>query len=153
MTNKPEWFEIADGDKPEVKDTVEKKSFLRPLVALVIAGTVIGGGAVLAQTNEEPPANAETLNSSDPGAQLNGSSSSTTTQNGALGNAPQNGGATSQGGIQNPMTNPQQGGREFGDGDREHHDGFGDGDHRERFGDGDHRRPGQNPPPPEGDDD
>ena len=53
--NKPEWFDIAENDGPAVPS---KPSKSLPLAAILAAGLIIGIGAVIAQTQEEPPANA-----------------------------------------------------------------------------------------------
>jgi cytoskeletal protein RodZ len=53
--NKPEWFEIADNDRPTTR---RKASKTLPLAAVLAASLIIGLGAVVAQTQEESPANA-----------------------------------------------------------------------------------------------
>jgi hypothetical protein len=53
--NKPEWFEIADNDRPSVP---RKASKSLPLAAVFAATLIIGIGAVVAQSQDEPPANA-----------------------------------------------------------------------------------------------
>ncbi len=53
--NKPEWFEIAEADAP-VQIRKVKKSL--PIAAVVASLLIIGVGALVAQTQEEPPANA-----------------------------------------------------------------------------------------------
>ena len=58
--NKPEWFEIAENDRPSVP---AKPSKTLPLAAILAAALIIGVGAVVAQTQEESPANATESNS------------------------------------------------------------------------------------------
>jgi hypothetical protein len=53
--NKPEWFEIAEKDQPSVP---RKASKTLPIAAVLAATLIIGVGAVVAQNQEEPPANA-----------------------------------------------------------------------------------------------
>ena len=57
--NKPEWFAIIDKDeKPEFR----KASKSLPVSAALIAALILGVGAVVAQTQNETPASAETAN-------------------------------------------------------------------------------------------
>ena len=57
--NNPEWFEITDKDeKPELR----KVSKSLPVSAVLVAGLVLGFGAVVAQTQNETPASAVTAN-------------------------------------------------------------------------------------------
>ena len=53
--NKPEWFEIAENDGPTQPAKVRRSL---PVAAVMAAALIIGVGAVVAQTQEEPPANA-----------------------------------------------------------------------------------------------
>lgn len=53
--NKPEWFEIAESDGPTKPAKVRRTL---PVAAVLAASLIIGVGAVVAQTQEEPPANA-----------------------------------------------------------------------------------------------
>ena len=53
--NKPEWFEIAESDGPTQPAKVRRSL---PVAAVMAAALIIGVGAVVAQTQEEPPANA-----------------------------------------------------------------------------------------------
>ena len=50
---KPEWFEISDGDKSSDVRRVTKRY---PLLALLATVFIFGVGAVVAQTQEEEPA-------------------------------------------------------------------------------------------------
>ena len=52
---KPEWFEITEADNSASVRKVSKKL---PLLALVAVAGILGVGAVMAQTQNEPPANA-----------------------------------------------------------------------------------------------
>ena len=52
---KPEWFQIADADNAASTRKISKGL---PIMALVAVAAIIGVGAVVAQTQEEPPANA-----------------------------------------------------------------------------------------------
>ena len=53
--NKPEWFEIAESDGVSQPKKVGRTM---PISAVVVAGLIIGIGAVVAQTQEESPAQA-----------------------------------------------------------------------------------------------
>jgi len=53
--NKPEWFEIAESDGVSQPKKVRRTT---PIAAVVVAGLIIGIGAVVAQTQEESPAQA-----------------------------------------------------------------------------------------------
>ena len=53
--NKPEWFEIADNDGPA--QPIKTRRSL-PIAAVLAVALIIGAGAVVAQTQEESPANA-----------------------------------------------------------------------------------------------
>jgi hypothetical protein len=53
--NKPEWFEIAESDGVSQPKKVGRTM---PIAAVVVAGLIIGIGAVVAQTQEESPAQA-----------------------------------------------------------------------------------------------
>ena len=50
---KPEWFQIADADKAASVRKVSKKL---PILTLVAVAGILSVGAVMAQTQEEPPA-------------------------------------------------------------------------------------------------
>lgn len=54
---KPEWIEIADADSAATPRRVSKKL---PALALIITATIIGAGAVFAQTADQSPASAAT---------------------------------------------------------------------------------------------
>jgi hypothetical protein len=53
--NKPEWFEISENDNSANVRPISKRL---PIVALVASALILGIGAVVAQTQEEPPASA-----------------------------------------------------------------------------------------------
>lgn len=55
--NKPEWFELAEKDGGKTHFEV-KRGFRS--IALAIPLLAIGAGVVVAQSSDEPPANAET---------------------------------------------------------------------------------------------
>jgi hypothetical protein len=61
--NKPEWLEIAENDGPIAPPKASKSL---PLAALVAVTLILGVGAIVAQTQEEPPANAVETVSSQP---------------------------------------------------------------------------------------
>ena len=52
---KPEWFQLADADKTASTRKVSKGL---PVMALVAVAAILGVGTVVAQTQEESPANA-----------------------------------------------------------------------------------------------
>lgn len=55
--NKPEWFEIAEGDGPTQPAKVRRSL---PIAAVMATALVLGVGAVIAQTQESTPASATT---------------------------------------------------------------------------------------------
>lgn len=147
MTQKPEWFEMVDGDD-QVSDFVKasKRSKSLPITAVIASAAIIIGGAFFANANDESPAVAETV--SAPSAQTN---TTTPTDSSAAPIAPKSPGKS---GIQNPSAKggdtpaigqpPQRG-------EREDDDEFGDDGDRPRF-DGDHEgeHDGNRLPPPDG---
>jgi hypothetical protein len=52
---KPEWFQIADADNAASPRKISKGL---PIMAIVVAAAIIGVGTVVAQTQDEAPANA-----------------------------------------------------------------------------------------------
>ena len=52
---KPEWFQLADADNDASPRKISKGL---PVIALVAVAAILGVGAVMAQTQEESPANA-----------------------------------------------------------------------------------------------
>ena len=50
---KPEWFEISENDKSSSARPISKRI---PILALAATALILGVGAVVAQTQEEPPA-------------------------------------------------------------------------------------------------
>ena len=75
--NKPEWFEIADNDRPAVPRKASKRL---PLAAVFAATLIIGIGAVVAQPQDQQPANAtettSTQSTATPAAATNTSATS-----------------------------------------------------------------------------
>ena len=61
--NKPEWFEITADDGPIAPP---KASKTLPIAAVVATALILGVGAIVAQTQEEAPANAVETVSSQP---------------------------------------------------------------------------------------
>jgi hypothetical protein len=115
-SEKPEWFELSEGD--ESAPVLRKKSKKLPFIAVAAAGAIVLGGALFANANDEPNANASTSSMTIPGAP------STSTSTGASTTSPATPGAPTISTV--PQGNAGQGGQ----------DGFGrDGDHH----DGDHR--------------
>lgn len=55
--NKPEWFEMAENDRPSIPG---KPSKTLPIAAVLAAALILGVGAIVAQTQEETPAVADT---------------------------------------------------------------------------------------------
>ena len=140
--NKPEWFEIAegDGDKRPVKN---RRSL--PIAAIVAAALVIGIGAVVAQTQEESPASATETTSvaNDQVVASNNSSAENETTAPTASQAPSQSATPSSSAVANPnITKLPTGRGEDGD-----HEG------RERHGDRLPHVDGDRPPHPEGDDD
>jgi hypothetical protein len=75
--HKPEWFEIAESDGVSQP---KKVRITTPIAAVVVAGLIIGIGAVVAQTQEESPAQAtETTTVATDQVKATASTSATTT--------------------------------------------------------------------------
>jgi len=55
--NKPEWFEMAENDRPSIPG---KPSKTLPIAAVLAAALILGVGAIVAQTQEKTPAVADT---------------------------------------------------------------------------------------------
>jgi hypothetical protein len=116
---KPEWFSLAEADNAVPTRRISKRL---PVLVLVVAGAIIGVGAVVAQTQEEPQANAaETVSSvaspSDSPAPITSAANELTTSS-----------------IQNPLNNKPTGGEHEG---REGHNGNEHEDDGEYEGDDD----------------
>ena len=80
---KPEWFELSEGD--EGAPVLRKKSKKLPFIAVAAAGAIVIGGALFANANDEPNASASTSSMavpSDPGADNSTASSYLVTQAG-----------------------------------------------------------------------
>ena len=107
-SEKPEWFELSEGESSN--PVIRKKSKKLPFIAVAAAGAIVIGGALFANANDEPNASASTSSMTVPAAPGAGNSVTSSATPGAptISNAPQG--------------NSVQGGR----------DGFGrDGDHRD----------------------
>ena len=132
--NKPEWFEIAESDG-DVRPLKPRRTV--PIAAIIAAALVIGIGAVVAQTQEESPANATETTSvaNDQVVPSNNSSAENETTAPVASQAPSASAAPSNSAVANPNITKLPTGR----GDDEDHEG------REHHGD--------RPPHPEGDDD
>ena len=137
---KPEWFQIADEDNAAAVRPVSKKL---PVLALLAVLGILGVGAVMAQTQNEPPASATenmapnpAVGGGDPGAGI-------TIGKGSAGNenvAPPAGGGPAnpqaplppKDGMKNPKIGvlpPAGGGDDDGVGPKhEHHNGSGEDD-------------------------
>jgi cytoskeletal protein RodZ len=132
--NKPEWFEIADNDRPTTR---RKASKTLPLAAVLAASLIIGLGAVVAQTQEESPANATNVSTS-PSTAVTPTSSSASNETVApatksvakVSVKP----SANPSGLQNPAIAklPTKGG-----GDDEHEGREGRGNHEDNEGDND----------------
>ena len=112
--NKPEWFEIAESDG--VSQPVKVRRTL-PVAAVMAAALIIGVGAVVAQTQEESPAQAtETTTVATDQVKATASASATATPNTTV--------APTQSALANPNIAklPTGGEHEGEDGD---HDGRG----------------------------
>lgn len=128
--NKPEWFEITENDRPAVPAKASKSL---PLAAVLAAALIIGMGAVVAQTQEEPPANAtETTQVQTSAAEPTSTSSASTTQTASqsttptvkVENQPSTQPSATASGLQNPAIAklPTKGGDDEGEHEgREHH--------------------------------
>ena len=132
--NKPEWFEIAESDG-DVRPLKPRRTL--PIAAIIATALVIGIGAVVAQTQEESPANATetTAVANDQVVASNNSSAENETTAPVASQAPAASAAPSNSAVANPNITKLPTGR----GDDEDHEG------REHHGD--------RPPHPEGDDD
>ena len=76
---KPEWFQIADADNAASPRKIPKGL---PVMALVAVAAILGVGAVVAQTQEEPPANATETVATTPVDSTQSSAGSETTATG-----------------------------------------------------------------------
>ena len=123
---KPEWFTLAEADNATSTRKISKGL---PVLALVLAGAIIGVGAVVAQTQEEPQANAtETVSlvasPTDSPAPITSAANesvapakTTVVSANTQSSAPNNPTTSS---IQNPLNNKPTGGEDEG---REGHNG------------------------------
>ena len=112
-SEKPEWFELSEGD--ESAPVLRKKSKKLPFIAVAAAGAIVLGGALFANANDEPNASASTSSMTIPGAPSTSSSTSSPNAPGtpAISNVPQgNAGQSGQDGF----------GRDGDHRDGEHHD-------------------------------
>ena len=136
MTQKPEWFELSEGDDQESNfEPAVKRSKRLPITAVLVSTAIIIGGAFLANANDESPASAETVSAP---------ASTSATSPADTSASPSASPSSAQKGIANPSTSkgdvpsignlPQRGGEHEGDdnfgnrGDRPHHDGEHHGD-------------------------
>ena len=131
--NKPEWFEIAELDESAVPRRSTKKL---PLAAVLATALVLGVGAVIAQTQEEPPANAVEKNSNQTVKPTAGSTAneSVAPTHATIATATAKPSATASA-LQNPSiaSLPTKGGDDHDEGEErsrhgEHHDDEGDDD-------------------------
>lgn len=58
VPKKPEWFELAESNQPPA-ETPSHRSKIRPLLALVVSGAIIGAGAVFANVEDKEIAHAD----------------------------------------------------------------------------------------------
>lgn len=141
MTQKPEWFEIADNDEQTADfiEPVKAKNKSLPITAAIASAAIIIGGAFFANANNEQSASAD---DQSPAVVAQAGTPAASASSSATPTAP---------GVQNPTTTngatPSIGQLPQGRGDHEGGDdrAFGDGD-------GDHQFPadGQRPPHREG---
>ena len=113
--NKPEWFELSEADS--ASSGIRKINKKLPIAAIVAAGSIILGGALFANANEEPSASASTTSvtsTSSPGANTstNSISSPTATSVPKVSITP----------VTNAQGNSERGGDDGKIGDREHSD-------------------------------
>lgn len=135
-SQKPEWFEIAEGDARSAD--VRKVNKKLPAIAVLVTGAVIATGAIFANASEEQSANAQVSQSQV---------STTPSPEATLDPSQSNSQSTTPGAIQNPKIDGSQQQRgdydddDYGDddGDHEEHgdrpergDDDGDHDHHER---------------------
>lgn len=112
VPKKPEWFELADSDQPEVT-VVTRRRRVRPVIALVVSGAIIGTGALFANVEDKEIAHADDVvaPSIDNNAGIS-RSDDPSTSNGAVANdsTPQNSTNNSKSAIANPSTTSGNGG-------------------------------------------
>jgi hypothetical protein len=120
--NKPEWFEITENDGPAQPKKVRRSL---PIAAIMATALVIGVGAIVAQTQEESPAQAtETTSVANDQVVATTTSAATSATNTA---APTTVGTPTQSAMANPNiaklpTGGEREGDEDGEGEgREHH--------------------------------
>ena len=128
--NKPEWFELSEADS--ASSGIRKINKKLPIAAIVAAGSIILGGALFANANEEPSASASTTSvttTSSPGANTSGANTSGANTSGAntSTNSISSPTATSAPKVSiTPITNAQGNSERSGDdgkiGDRDHSD-------------------------------
>jgi len=126
-SEKPEWFELSKDDASS-SAPIEKKKLSKklPFIAVAAAGAIVLGGALFANANDEPNANASTSSMTIPGAPSASTSTGASTTSPAVPGAPT---------ISNvPQGTTGQGGHDGFGPDGDHHDGFRpDGDHRDGY--------------------
>ena len=123
--NKPEWFELSEADS--ASSGIRKINKKLPIAAIVAAGSIILGGALFANANEEPSASASTTSvttTSSPGANTSGANTSGANTSTNSISSPT---ATSAPKVSiTPITNAQGNSERSGDdgkiGDRDHSD-------------------------------
>jgi len=119
---KPEWFEISDNDKSSNVRPITKRL---PILALIATALILGVGAVIAQTQEEPPASAVQNTSPTPTAPDQ-------TQNSPVANAPSASASNTPTIAKPPINRGGDDEGEFGEhhqrGERGERHGFGDDD-------------------------
>ena len=123
--NKPEWFELSEADS--ASSGIRKINKKLPIAAIVAAGSIILGGALFANANDEPSASAATTSvtaASSPGANTSGATTSSATSSTNSISSPT---ATSVPKVSitpviNAQGNSERGGDDGKIGDREHSD-------------------------------
>ena len=123
--NKPEWFELSEADS--ASSGIRKINKKLPIAAIVAAGSIILGGALFANANDEPSASASTTSvtaASSPGANTSGATTSSATSSTNSISSPT---ATSAPKVSiTPITNAKGNSERSGDdgkiGDRDHSD-------------------------------
>jgi hypothetical protein len=135
---KPEWFELLDGDAPSAQVTKINKKL--PLIAAVVAGAVIASGAIFAGASEEqtiaPQSSSVAINQVDNSTSTpatNSPSVATTNPSAPSATIAPAGGVQAPGAANGDDEDGEHEGREGrrGDGEREDHERDGDRDRDE----------------------
>ena len=131
-SQKPEWFELLDGDAPSAQITKVNKKL--PVIAALVTGAVIASGALFAGASAENPTDQSAVASIE---QATDSTSSPTTDANATTSDPSIQSTTpATPSVTNPAGGMQAPGKNYGDDDDDDDDDDHDGRERHERGEG-----------------